>query len=165
MAKQGLDDVDRRLLDVLVDHGRISVNELAQEANVSRATAYARFDRLVGDGTIQAFRAELDPAALGYGVSAIILVKVEQHGWPTARERIGRLPGVEYLALTSGEFDFIVIVRAHDLPQLRDVVLRGLHGLSEIRSTETVFVLEEERWPLRPSPHPATEPQPLTGPT
>ena len=150
-AHRPLDGVDRRLLGVLVDHGRMSINQLATTANVSRATAYARFDRLVAEGTIRSFRAELDPAAIGYGIAAIILVKVEQHGWPTVRERIGRLPGVEYLALTSGEFDFILIVRAHDLPELRDVVLRGLHGLSEIRTTETIFVLDEERRPLQPA--------------
>lgn len=147
-----MDDVDRRLLEVLVDHGRVSVNELARLANVSRATAYARFERLRDDGTIRAFRADLDPARLGYGMTAIILIKVEQHGWPTVRERLGQLPGVEYVALTSGEFDFIVSVRAHDLSQLRDVVLRGLHSWTEIRTTETIFVLEEERRPVRPIP-------------
>lgn len=133
---------------MLEDEGRISVNELAVRASVSRATAYTRFDRLCASGVITRFRADIDPAAIGLTTTALVLVNVEQGEWPTARDKLSRLPGVEYVALTSGEFDFVLLVRAPDMPALRDLVLLRLQGMREVRSTETVFVLDEDRWPV-----------------
>ncbi|HEX7167154.1 MAG TPA: Lrp/AsnC family transcriptional regulator [Acidimicrobiales bacterium] len=152
-SARALDDVDRRMLAILVESGRISVNELAAKANVSRATAYARFDRLVDDGVVSRFRADVEPGALGLDVAAMILVNIEQGAWPATREKVSRLPGVEYVALTSGGFDFLLLVRAPDIAALRDVVLYRLQGMPEVRSTQTIFVLDEERHPIGSAHH------------
>jgi DNA-binding Lrp family transcriptional regulator len=143
-----LDEIDRRLLAVLSTDGRISVNELAAKANVSRATAYARFDRLREDGVIVGFRAEVDPSALGYSIAALILANVDQGQWRLVLAELANLPGVEYVALTSGGFDFALLVRVPDVAALRDVVLVRLQGMPAVRSTQTIFVLDEERRPL-----------------
>ncbi|HJT90439.1 MAG TPA: Lrp/AsnC family transcriptional regulator [Mycobacterium sp.] len=148
-----LDDVSRRMLGILVDDGRMSVNELAARAGVSRATAYARYDRLVADGVIRGFRADVDPHAIGLDVVAMILINVEQGSWPTTRDKVSRLPGVEYVAMTSGEFDFVLLVRMPDIAALRDVVLYRLQGMPEVRSTHTIFVLDEERHPIGSAHH------------
>jgi Lrp/AsnC family leucine-responsive transcriptional regulator len=141
------DAVDRRLLAALVEDGRISVNDLAGRAGVSRATAYARFERLRADGVITGFRAEVSPSALGFGIAAVILVNVDQGAWAAVREELVRLPGFEYLAVTSGGFDFIVLVRVRDVESLRDVVLQRLHRIPAVKTTQTIFVLDEERRP------------------
>lgn len=143
-----LDDIDRRLLAVLTTDGRISVNELARRANVSRATAYSRFDRLQQRGVITSFRAEIDPAAVGITVTALVLVNVEQRAWKNSLTELGKLPGVDYVALTSGAFDFVLVVRVPDVGTLRDVLLVRLQGMRQVRSTQTVFVLDERHQPL-----------------
>lgn len=141
----GLDEIDLRILAELVNDGRVAVNELAKRAGVSRATAYARFDRLQNAGVITCFTAVVDPDALGYTITAMILVNVEQGNWSQVREQLVNLPGFEYLAVTSGGFDFLVLVRVTDIASLRDVVLHRLHRISAVKSTQTVFVLDEER--------------------
>lgn len=146
-VRRPVDAVDRRLLAVLAQEGRLSVNELASRARVSRATAYTRFDRLVADGVISGFHADVDPEALGLHVAAMILVNVEQGTWPDTRDRVSRLPGVEYVALTSGGFDFVLFVRAPDIAALRDVVLYRLQGMPEVKATQTIFILDEDRHP------------------
>jgi len=143
-----LDDVDRRLLGLLLDDGRLPVNELAQRANVSRATAYNRFDRLRSDGVLAGFTAVVPPAKVGLGVTALVLVNVDQRYWGRTRDDLVDLPGLEYLALTSGQFDMVLLVRVADIAALRDVVLVRLHAVKGVRSTQTVFVLEEQRLPL-----------------
>jgi DNA-binding Lrp family transcriptional regulator len=140
-----LDEIDRRILEELVRDGRVAVNELAKRAGVSRATAYARFDRLQRSGVISGFTAVVDPDALGYAITAMILVNVEQGDWSEVREQLVQLPGFEYLAVTSGGFDFLVLVRVSDIASLRDVVLHRLHRITAVKSTQTVFVLDEER--------------------
>lgn len=143
-----LDDIDRRLLAVLATEGRISVNELAGRANVSRATAYSRFDRLQRRGVVTGFSADIDREAVGMTVTALVLVNVEQRAWKNSLEELGALPGVDYVALTSGAFDFVLIVRVPDVGTLRDVLLVRLQGMRQVRSTQTVFVLDERHQPL-----------------
>lgn len=138
------DEVDQRLVELLRRDGRMSISQLATAASVSRANAYLRFDRLVRDGVIRGFGARVDPAKLGLDVTALILVNVDQRSWRGAREELLALPGVVYLALTTGAFDFVLIVRVRDVESLRDVVLERLQGMPEIRSTQTIFVLEED---------------------
>jgi DNA-binding Lrp family transcriptional regulator len=140
-----LDDVDRRIVTALIDDGRLSINELASRVGVSRATAYARLDRLRTNGVITGFTATVDPAKVGHGVAALILVNVEQNEWRAARDELLDLPGVEYLAFTSGGFDMVALVRVASIEALRDVVLDRLHGATHVRSTQTVFVLDEQR--------------------
>jgi DNA-binding Lrp family transcriptional regulator len=129
----------------LVQDGRLSVSALAERVGVSRATAYARFERLVGGGVITGFRATVDPSRIGMPITALILVNVQQHAWPEARAELLSLPGLEYLAFTSGGFDMVLLVRVPDVVALRDVVLVRLHGSPHVRSTQTIFVLDEER--------------------
>jgi DNA-binding Lrp family transcriptional regulator len=142
-----LDDVDRRLLAILAEDGRISVSDLAERANVSRATAYNRFDRLRDSGVITGFQAIVDPAALGHTVTALVLVNVDQGRWRSVMPQLIELPGVEYVALTSGAFDCVLLVRAADVRALRDVLLEQLQSHPAVRSTQTVFVLDERGRP------------------
>ena len=148
MCPMSLDEIDRRLLTELATDGRVSVNELASRANVSRATAYARFDRLQSNGAVKGFQAIIDPGALGYTIAALILLNVEQQHWREVPKKLLSLPGVEYVAFTSGQFDMVLIVRAPDIAALRDVVLVKLHGMPEVKSSETIFILDEARQPL-----------------
>lgn len=148
MCLMSLDEIDRRILSVLATDGRISINELASRVNVSRATAYARFDKLQASGAIKGFQAIVDPGALGYAMAALILLNVEQQHWRDLPKRLLALPGVEYVAFTSGPFDMVLVVRAPDVASLRDVVLVKLHGMPEVKSSETIFILDEARQPL-----------------
>jgi DNA-binding Lrp family transcriptional regulator len=140
-----LDDVDRTLVRELMGDGRLSVNALAERANVSRATAYGRFRRLCDSGVIRGFSAVVDPARIGLPITALILVNVEQSNWQAVRDELMALPGLEYLAFTSGGFDMVLLVRVPDVVALRDVVLVRLHGSRHVRSTQTIFVLDEDR--------------------
>ena len=69
-----LDAVDRRLLAELQVDGRLSVNELAARAQVARATAYQRLQRLEDDGVILRYTAVVDPGRVGLSIAALILV-------------------------------------------------------------------------------------------
>ena len=143
-----LDDVDRRIVAELRADGRLSVNELAERVHVARATAYQRLTRLRREGVLLGFTARVDPKAAGLDVTAMVFVDAEQGEWRTLRAELGELPGVEWVGLTTGSHDFVLIVRAADMATLRDVVLERLQGMRGIRATQTMFVLDEDdrRW-------------------
>jgi DNA-binding Lrp family transcriptional regulator len=145
-SSSDLDDVDRAIVALLRGDGRMSVNEVATHVHVSRATAYARLERLRSSGVITGFGAEVDASKIGLPVTALILVNLEQRNWPSVHDALGAIPGVEWSAFTSGTFDMALLVRMKDVQALRDVVLVQLHGLKFVKSSQTVFLLDEERW-------------------
>jgi DNA-binding Lrp family transcriptional regulator len=141
-----LDDTDQRIVALLRKDGRMSVNEVAQQVHVSRATAYARLERLRKANVITGFQATVDPGAVGLPITALILINLEQKNWPSVHDALGAIPGVQWSAFTSGSFDMVLLVRMKDVQALRDVVLVQLHGLKFVKSSQTVFILDEEDW-------------------
>ena len=138
-----LDSIDRQMIDILRRDGRASVPKLADQLGIARATAYNRFDRLVDEGVIDHFSAVIDPEAIGLGVAALVLVNADQAEWRQLQGELAALPHVEWVALATGPFDFVLLVRCEDLNQLRDVVLVGLHALAAVRTAQTVVLLDE----------------------
>lgn len=138
-----LDAVDRRLVAALRADGRASVNDLATQVSVSRATAYQRLARLRQSGVIRRFTVDVDHRKMGLPIAALVLVNVVQHSWRGVGERLRRLPGVEWMALSSGTFDYVLLVRAPDIDHLRDVVLDDLQSIPEIQSSQTLVLLDE----------------------
>jgi DNA-binding Lrp family transcriptional regulator len=138
-----LDAVDRRILELLTSDGRTSVREIAEQACIGRATAHNRIRRLQDDGVIRGFKVVVDPRKVGAGLAAYVHIKIDQHSWKALREYVAELPGVEHVALVSGDFDLIALVRVHDPSDLRDVVLERLHAIEGVTATRTTFVLDE----------------------
>ncbi len=142
-AAPALDPVDRRLLEVLADDGRISVAALAERAGISRAATYNRLDNLRETGVVDGYSVRVNPARVGLGVTALVLISGRQPAWRSLRRRLVSMPEVEYCAFTTGEYDALLVVRVRDVETLRDVVLERLQASEEIRATQTIFVLEE----------------------
>jgi DNA-binding Lrp family transcriptional regulator len=138
-----LDDTDHRILDALTSDGRMSMRTLAETLHISRANAYARVERLRTTGVIRGFRADIDPVLSGLGTSAYITINLRQPDWYQVLERLRTLVGVAHIALVSGEFDIVVLVRARDNADLRRLVLDEIQGMEGVLSTRTLLVFEE----------------------
>lgn len=149
-ANRQIDDVDRAILAALLADGRMSFSELAERCHVSRSTAHARVDRLRRIGAITGFTATLDPALLGYGICALIFLKIRQHGWREVRDAIVEVQGVESLMMCAGEYDLVATVRSPDMAHFRDALLVQLHAIEGVLGSSTAFVLDEVRRPVTP---------------
>jgi DNA-binding Lrp family transcriptional regulator len=143
-AGRSVDPIDRRIIDELRGDGRISITELAERVGISRANAYARLERLRADEIVTGFSARVDARRLGLDIAALITVTAEQHAWRDLRDEMLAMREVDYFALTTGEFDMVLLVRAPDVETLRDVVLVRLQNLPDVRATRTILVLDEE---------------------
>jgi DNA-binding Lrp family transcriptional regulator len=139
-----LDEIDRRMIDVLRQDGRISVPALATRLSISRASAYSRFERLIADGVIDHFEAVVSPEKLGLTLAALVLVNLEQNSWRETHGRLRALPGVEWVGLATGPFDVALLVRTDSLAALRDVVLVRLHEIPTVRSAQSFVLLDEQ---------------------
>ncbi|MFG2084719.1 MULTISPECIES: Lrp/AsnC family transcriptional regulator [unclassified Spirillospora] len=140
-----LDAVDRAIIGELLRDGRISVRALAERVHISRANAYARLTRLMDDGVITGFTAELAPQRAGLGTSAYVSVTIEQNAWRAMSARLREIPYVEHFAMVGGDYDVLVLVRAPDNEALRHVVLERIQDIPGVRATRTWLVFDEAR--------------------
>lgn len=140
-----LDDVDRALIAALLTDGRASIRALAEQLHISRATAYARLDRLTEAGVIEGFTARVNPELAGLGTSAYVLVSVEQNSWQEVHEALVAVPEVEHVALVAAEWDLIALVRARDNAALRNVVFDQVQPIPGVTGTRTLLVFAESR--------------------
>ncbi len=152
MADDGLDNyvldtVDRRIIKELVADGRVSIRALATKANISRAHAYVRIERLQNAGIIEGFTARISHERAGLGASAFVALSIRQDSWRGISEQLRTLPFVDHFSLLGGAFDVLVLVRAPDNAGLRNLVLERLQGLDGVRSTTTWLIFEEANGP------------------
>ena len=145
MSDIQIDDIDEMIVRELRADGRLSVPRLAERVGISRANAYARFDRLVDTGVITGFTATTDPGALGLTVAALVHISSDQQHWHRLKDELLAAPGVEWLGMGAGEFDFVALVRSSSLDDLRDVVLGHMLAIDGIQSSRTTVLLDESR--------------------
>lgn len=138
-----LDEIDRRILGELEADGRLSGRALAERVTISRANAYARFERLVANGVITGFTARVDPVKVGLTTSAYVAMTVRQNNWRDLQVRLRAIPEVRHMALMGGEFDVMLLVRAQDNNALRRVVLEELQTIPGVLSTKTFLIFED----------------------
>src|ERR1035437_918602 len=100
-----LDGPDRLILSELISDARISIRSLAERVHISRANAYARVGRLVADGVITGFSAQISHERAGLGTSAYVSLSIEQNSWREVPARLGRLPYVEHVSMIGADFD------------------------------------------------------------
>jgi DNA-binding Lrp family transcriptional regulator len=140
---QSLDEIDRRIIAELEADGRLSGRALAERVGISRANAYARLDRLIADKVITGFTAMVDPVSIGLTTSAYVTLSVRQNSWRDLKKRLAKIREIRHMALTGGEYDVMLLVRAKDNNALREVVLEQLQAMPEVLSTRTLLIFED----------------------
>ncbi|MCP2238211.1 DNA-binding transcriptional regulator, Lrp family [Prauserella halophila] len=139
-----IDETDRRIVAELQADGRLSGRALAERVSISRANAYTRLERLVQNGVITGFTATVDPTKLGLTTSAYVTLTVRQNSWRDLKDRLRAIPEVRHMALTGGEFDVILLIRAADNDALRRVVLEQLQAIPGVLGTRTFLIFEDD---------------------
>jgi DNA-binding Lrp family transcriptional regulator len=145
-----VDDVDRALLELLARDARITNQRLADRVGVAPSTALARLRSLRDRGVIRGFHAEVDLAALGRPLQALIAVRLAVH----ARDQIDdftsavrQLPGVLMVFHLTGVTDYLVWVAASDAQDLREFVVDHLATHPSVAHAETSLIYEHHRGP------------------
>ncbi|MEV4736952.1 MULTISPECIES: Lrp/AsnC family transcriptional regulator [unclassified Microbacterium] len=138
-----LDDIAYRILDTLRDNGRISIAALAETVGISRANAYTRVESLMQEGVITGFSATVDHAKAGLSIGALVFVTVHPQAWASFRERVIEMPDVEWCAITTGEHDAMLLIRAVDVSGVHEFSTGVIAQLPEVRTVVSVVVLDE----------------------
>jgi DNA-binding Lrp family transcriptional regulator len=144
----GLDEIDRQLIDLLRQDGRMPNAALASAVGVAPSTCLGRLKNLRERGVLRGFHADLDLAQLGRPIQAMVAVRLAAHD----REAVNRfrtvaptLPGVLSVFHVTGSTDYLLHVAVADPESLRDLVLHNVVTLPEVAHAETSLIFEHIR--------------------
>ncbi|WP_280585900.1 Lrp/AsnC family transcriptional regulator [Halorubrum sp. Boch-26] len=136
-----IDETDRAILRILQEDARTPFSEVARRIDMSSATVHDRVGRMEEAGVIQGYHAEVDPKAVGYGVSAFVGLRVEQGREEDALERLRDIDGVSEIHLTTGEWDVILRVVAADTDNLRELMFDEIAEIEGFSRSQTMIIL------------------------
>lgn len=158
--RPALDELDARLIELLTDDPKIGVLETSRRLGVARGTVQARMDRLVARGVISTFAPTLDPAGLGYVVTAFVNLEIRQGARDRVTVHLRSIPEVLEVHTITGQGDLLCRLVARDNDDLQRVI-DDLVADGDIVRTSTVValacVLEHRVLPLVRSAAPARD--------
>jgi DNA-binding Lrp family transcriptional regulator len=140
-AGMGIDALDGRLITLLDREPRIGVLEASRRLGVARGTVQARLDRLQAQGVIRGFGPQVDPAALGYPVTAFATLEIKQGLGADVRAHLASVPEVLELHTTTGEGDMLCRLVARSNGDLQRVIDKVV-GFEGIVRAATAIVME-----------------------
>lgn len=143
-----LDDVDRRMLLTLHGDARISNSALADVVGIAPSTCHARLRRLQDLGVIRGFYTDIDPAAIGLTLQAMISVSLQSNARGKIHSFINQIrlkPQVMDVYFLAGAEDFILHVAARDTDDLRSFVVENLNADTDVAGTQTSLIFEHLR--------------------
>lgn len=140
VSSEPFDREDRLLLEALVEDGRASHRDLATRTGISLATVNRRVHRLENSGVIRGYHALLSAEAAGWGVTAIIGVRIDKGHIRKVQQAVAQDPRIFGVYDVTGEWDSIVLARVRDRADLDDLA-KGTMSSPHIQRTNTMFVL------------------------
>ncbi|TDL79790.1 Lrp/AsnC family transcriptional regulator [Palleronia sediminis] len=146
----GLDATDRAILRALVEDATLGSAALGARLGLSQSAAWRRVRRLEEAGVLAGRRLDLDLAALGFGVTVFLGVKLAQRGRTTLAETeraLTAIPEVQTVEHVLGLYDYRLRIVARDLSDFERVLRRRILTLPGVGNVEANVLLSEERLP------------------
>ncbi|WP_119153159.1 Lrp/AsnC ligand binding domain-containing protein [Caldimonas tepidiphila] len=141
-----LDKIDRKILRVLQQDGRIANLKLAETVHLSPTAVLERVKRLTREGYILGYEARLNPLKLGAGMLVFIQVMLDRTTpdvMNAFRAAVQARPEILECHLVAGGFDYLIKVRVADMPAYRELIGSVIWSLPGVRETHTYAVMEE----------------------
>ncbi|WP_432564089.1 Lrp/AsnC family transcriptional regulator [Kineococcus sp. SYSU DK003] len=135
-----LDDVSKRIIEVLQEDGRMSYAAIGKAVGLSEAAARQRVQRLLDSGVMQIV-AVTDPVQVGFARQAMIGIRAEGDTRVVA-DRLADLPEIDYVVVTAGSFDVLVEVVCEDDDGLLELINDKIRSIPGVVGTETFVYLK-----------------------
>jgi Lrp/AsnC family transcriptional regulator, leucine-responsive regulatory protein len=149
MPKAALTAVDRRILRVLQEDGRITNAELAERVGLSPSPCLRRVRLLEEAGVIRRYVTLLDADALGLGVAAFVEIRLGPKNTATAAAFEGAIKKYSEIMechIMTGEYDYLLRIVVPDIPSLRSFVMNQLLSVPGVEATRSSFSLGQVKY-------------------
>ena len=143
MSKVQLDEIDHKILDILIDNTRIPFTDISKRLLISAGTVHVRVKKMEEAGIIKGSSLNLDYVKLGYSFIAYVGIFLEK---TSATEKVLQalkdIPFITVAHITTGKFNIFCKVRARDAHHAKDIIFM-IDDVEGISRTETMISLEE----------------------
>jgi DNA-binding Lrp family transcriptional regulator len=141
-----MDAIDREILSVLQEDGRISLTDLADRVGLTLSPCHRRVRELERSGAIEHYRAVVSPAAVGHDFEAIVFVRIDR----TDPDTVGAfeagvldIPNVVQAERLFGDPDYMLRVLTTDLPAYQELFDGPLGALPGVRKLSSTLVMKQ----------------------
>ena len=138
--KPALDEVDNKILALLMDDARMPVATIAKRVDIARTTAIARIGNLEKRGVIAGYGVRLNQELYQPAVRAYVGIAVEPRKMSALVKVLEKMPQVETLCAVSGPVDYMLTLRCQSTGEL-DRVLDQIGASDGVRQTSTSIIL------------------------
>lgn len=138
------DRIDRQILDLLQNDGRMTNVELAERVGLTAPPCLRRVRALEEQGAIRGYHAALDPATLGYPITVFAMVSLRsqaQSDLAAFEAHIATIPEVRECHMLNGEIDFILKIVATDLRSFQEILTSHLTTAPNVAGVKTSLTI------------------------
>jgi Lrp/AsnC family leucine-responsive transcriptional regulator len=139
-----IDDIDRKILEILQARAKITNARLSEEIGLSPAPTLERVKKLEQMGIITSYHAKLDPEKLGLGVTTFVLATLSGHNRANIERfitEIEKIPEVIECHHITGAGDFILKVIARDIGSYQKLMLEKVTEIEQVDNMQSMVVL------------------------
>ncbi len=145
MPDQNLDDIDKKLLEVLQNNCKLNFTQIGQDLGIAESTVRYRIERLEKRGIITNYIALINPRMVGLTITAIMMIKINPQKIQDISPKLAKFKELRHLFRTTGQYDMVSVVNARDITHLNMLMseikqIEGIHELIVEVATELVKV-------------------------
>lgn len=138
-----IDNLDRGILNTLMENARTPYAELAKNFAVSPGTIHVRVEKMKQAGIITSTQVNVNPKQLGYDVCCFIgIILKSAKDYPAALRKLENLEEVVEAYYTTGQYSVFIKVMCRSIDALQQLLIGKIQTIDEIQSTETLISLQ-----------------------
>ncbi len=138
-----IDNLDRKILEIIMSNARIASKDIAAVCGVSRAAIHQRIQRLADLGVIVGSGYKVNPKMLGYSTCTFIGVNLERGAmYRNVVPELQKIPEIVDCHFTTGPYSILVKVFARDNEHLMDLLNNKIQNIAGVTGTETLISLD-----------------------
>lgn len=139
-----IDNLDRKILEIIMQNARIPSKDVAQECGVSRAAIHQRIQRMIDLNVITGSGYTVNPKVLGYRTCTYIGVNLERGAmYRSVVPEFEKIPEVVECHFTTGPYTMLIKVYARDNEHLMELLNNRIQNIPGVTGTETLISLEQ----------------------
>lgn len=139
-----IDELDKKILSMIMKNARTPFLEVARECNVSGAAIHQRVQRLVNIGVIKGSEFVVNPSKIGYMTCAYIGVFLKEASFfNDVVSQMQKIPQIVECHYTTGRYAIFIKIYAKSNEHMKYILSEKLQAIPGISATETIISLEE----------------------
>ena len=141
--KQPIDDLDKNILNALIEDARTPYAELGKRFKVSPATIHVRIEKMKASGIVIGTKLNVDPKQLGYDVCCFIGINLKSAGdYPQVIKQLENIEEVVEAYYTTGNYSIFIKIMCRTIDDLQWLLIDKIQSIEKIRATETLISLQ-----------------------